>query len=246
MLEGKIAVVTGASRGIGRAIAIALAGEGAFVIVNYFGSQDKAEEVVAKIEENGGKAKAVKCDVSNFEESKAFFEEIAKEYGQIDILVNNAGINRDNLIMKMSEEDFDRVVETNLKGAFLGTKFVTRPMMKKRYGRIINIASVAGVMGNAGQTNYAASKAGIIGLSKSVAKELASRNITCNVVAPGFVETDMTEVLPEKVKEEAINTIPLKRFAKPEDIANTVAFLASEKASYITGQVICVDGGLTM
>ncbi len=246
LLENKIAVVTGAGRGIGRGIAFALAREGAMVVVNYNGSKDRAEEVVRTIEEAGGKATAVQCNISDFEAAKEFFANVVKEYGKIDILVNNAGITKDNLMMKMSEEEFQSVIQTNLAGTFHGVKFVTRPMMKQRQGRIINIASVSGVIGNMGQANYSASKAGVIGLTKAAAKELASRNITVNAVAPGFVATEMTDVLSDSVKEAAVATIPLGRFGEVEDIAETVVFLASDKAKYITGQVICVDGGIAM
>ena len=246
LLENKIAVVTGAGRGIGRGIALALAREGAMVVVNYNGSKDRAEEVVRTIEEAGGKATAIQCNISDFEAAKEFFANVVKEYGKIDILVNNAGITKDNLIMKMSEEEFQSVIQTNLAGTFHGVKFVTRPMMKQRQGRIINIASVSGVIGNMGQANYSASKAGVIGLTKAAAKELASRNITVNAVAPGFVATEMTDVLSDSVKEAAVATIPLGRFGEVEDIAETVVFLASDKAKYITGQVICVDGGIGM
>lgn len=246
LLENKIAVVTGAGRGIGRGIALALAREGAMVVVNYNGSKDRAEEVVRTIEEAGGKAVAIQCNISDFEAAKEFFANVVKEYGKIDILVNNAGITKDNLMMKMSEEEFQSVIQTNLAGTFHGVKFVTRPMMKQRQGRIINIASVSGVIGNMGQANYSASKAGVIGLTKAAAKELASRNITVNAVAPGFVATEMTDVLSDSVKEAAVATIPLGRFGEVEDIAETVVFLASDKAKYITGQVICVDGGIAM
>ncbi len=246
LLENKIAVVTGAGRGIGRGIALALAREGAMVVVNYNGSKDRAEEVVRTIEEAGGKATAIQCNISDFEAAKEFFANVVKEYGKIDILVNNAGITKDNLIMEMSEEEFQSVIQTNLAGTFHGVKFVTRPMMKQRQGRIINIASVSGVIGNMGQANYSASKAGVIGLTKAAAKELASRNITVNAVAPGFVATEMTDVLSDSVKEAAVATIPLGRFGEVEDIAETVVFLASDKAKYITGQVICVDGGIAM
>ncbi len=245
LLEEKIAVVTGASRGIGRGIALALAREGAQVSVNYHGSKDRAEDVVAEIEKNGGKAKAIQCDVSDHEKAKEFFSGIAKEFGRIDILVNNAGITKDNLIMMISDQDFDDVIRTNLSGTFNGIKFVTRPMMKQRSGRIINIASVAGVIGNAGQANYSASKAGVIGLTKTAAKELAARNITVNAIAPGFIATDMTDKLSDKIKEEACKTIPLKEFGTVEDVAEAVVFLASDRARYITGQVLCVDGGIT-
>lgn len=246
LLEEKIAVVTGASRGIGRGIALALAREGALVIVNYNGSKERAEEVVAEIEGNGGAAVAIQCNVSDFEQAKTFFGDIVKEYGKIDILVNNAGITRDNLIMKMSEEEFQDVIQTNLAGTFNGVKFVTRPMMKQRCGRIINIASVSGVTGNMGQANYSASKAGVIGLTKATAKELASRNITVNAIAPGFISTEMTDKLSDAVKEEACKTIPLGEFGKVEDVAEAVVFLASDRARYITGQVLCVDGGIAM
>ncbi|MBO5487709.1 MAG: 3-oxoacyl-[acyl-carrier-protein] reductase [Eubacterium sp.] len=246
LLEDKIAVVTGAGRGIGKGIALAMAREGAMVVVNYNGSKERAEEVVAEIEKNGGKAVAIQCNVSDFEQAKEFYANVVKEYGRIDILVNNAGITRDNLIMKMSEEEFSDVIQTNLAGTFNGIKFVTRPMMKQRAGRIINIASVSGVTGNMGQANYSASKAGVIGLTKAVAKELASRNITVNAVAPGFIATEMTEKLSEAVREEAVKTIPLGEFGKVEDIAEAVVFLASDRARYITGQVLCVDGGIAM
>lgn len=246
LLENKIAVVTGAGRGIGRGIALALAREGAMVVVNYNGSKERAEEVVRTIEEAGGKAVAIQCNISDFEAAKEFFANVVKEYGKIDILVNNAGITKDNLMMKMSEEEFQSVIQTNLAGTFHGLKFVTRPMMKQRQGRIINIASVSGVIGNMGQANYSASKAGVIGLTKAAAKELASRNITVNAVAPGFVATEMTDVLSDSVKEAAVATIPLGRFGEVEDIAETVVFLASDKAKYITGQVICVDGGIAI
>lgn len=246
LLENKIAVVTGAGRGIGRGIALAMAREGAMVVVNYNGSKERAEEVVAEIEKNGGQAVAVQCNVSDFEQAKEFYANVVKEFGRIDILVNNAGITRDNLIMKMSEEEFSDVIQTNLAGTFNGIKFVTRPMMKQRAGRIINIASVSGVIGNMGQANYSASKAGVIGLTKATAKELASRNITVNAVAPGFIATEMTDKLNDAVKEEAVKTIPLGEFGKAEDVAEAVVFLASDRARYITGQVLCVDGGIAM
>lgn len=246
LLNEKVAVVTGASRGIGRAIAIAMGREGAFVVVNYNGSKDKADEVVDEIKKNGGDGIAVQCDVGDMAAAEAFFKDIVKEHGGVDILVNNAGINRDGLLMGMKEDDFDAVIRTNLKGAFNGCKCVARPMMKKKSGRIINMASVAGVIGNAGQANYAASKAGVIGLTKSVAKELASRGITCNAIAPGFIDTDMTAALPDSVKEEAVKQIPLGSFGEVEDIAEMAVFLASDRAKYITGQVICVDGGVAI
>lgn len=246
MLTGKVALVTGASRGIGSAIAKTLAGEGAFVIVNYNGSKEKADAVVAEIKAAGGDGVSLQCDVSDFAACGAMIENCIKEYGHIDILVNNAGITRDNLLMKMSEEDFDAVLNTNLKGAFNTIRHMSRYFLKQRAGSIINISSVSGVIGNAGQANYSASKAGIIGLTKSVARELSKRGITCNAVAPGFIETEMTEQMPESAKEAVKQQIPLQRTGKTEDIAEVVAFLASEKASYITGQVISVDGGMSI
>ena len=243
-LTGKVTLVTGASRGIGRQIALTLAGYGATVIVNYNGSAAKAEEVVNEITANGGMAESMQCSVSDFEKSKEMIDGIVKKYGRLDILVNNAGITKDNLIMKMSEDDFDAVIATNLKGAFNCIKHVSRQMLKQRGGRIINISSVSGVMGNAGQANYCASKAGIIGLTKSVARELGSRGITSNAVAPGFIRTEMTDVLPEDVKKAMGEQIPLKHFGETKDIAEAVAFLASDEAAYITGQVLHVDGGM--
>ena len=246
MLEGKIAVVTGASRGIGRAIAIRLAGEGATVVINYNGSKEKAEEVKQEIEGAGGKAAVCQCNVADFDQCQAFIQKVIDEFERIDILVNNAGITRDGLLMKMSEEDFDQVIETNLKGAFHTIRFASRQMLRQKSGRIINLSSVVGVTGNAGQANYAASKAGVIGLTKSAARELASRGITVNAIAPGFIETDMTSVLSEKVKEGAAAGIPLGAFGKPEDVAAAAAFLASDEAGYITGQVLHGDGGMVM
>jgi len=246
MLENKIAVVTGAARGIGRAIALALAAEGAIVIVHYNGSAAKAEEVIKEITQAGGRAESFACNVTDATAVEGLFAEVLKKYGRIDILVNNAGITKDGLLMRMTEEDFTQVIDTNLKGAFHCTKAAVKVMLKQRSGRIINISSVSGVTGNAGQANYSASKAGLIGLTKSVAREVASRGITVNAVAPGFIETDMTEVLPEKVKTNATAQIPLNHFGKPEDVAAAVAFLASDKSGYITGQVICVDGGMAM
>lgn len=246
MLEGKIALVTGASRGIGKEIAIALAKEGAFVAVNYNGSEQKAQEVIEAIEAQGGKAKAYQCNVSDFEASAGLIQEIVAEYGRIDILVNNAGITKDNLLMKMKEEEFDQVININLKGTFNCIKHISRQMLKQKAGKIINISSVSGVLGNPGQANYCASKAGVIGLTKSAARELASRGITVNAVAPGFINTEMTEVLADSVKMSAVGQIPLGRFGEVKEIADTVCFLASDKANYITGQVICVDGGMAM
>ncbi len=246
MLKDKVAVVTGASRGIGRCIASRLAAEGAVVILNFNGSAKRAEEAAEEIRRNGGKAEAIQCDVSNFSACETFLADVIKRYGRLDILVNNAGITRDNLMMKMKEEDFDAVIDTNLKGAFNCMKFASRQMLKQRSGKIINISSVSGVMGNAGQTNYAASKAGIIGLTKAAARELASRHITVNAIAPGFINTEMTEVLPDAVRAAATAQIPLGTFGEPEDVAGLAAFLASDQANYITGQVICVDGGMAM
>lgn len=246
MLEGKVAVVTGASRGIGRAIALKLASLGATVVVNYNGSREKAEKVKQEIEDNGGNASIYQCNVSDYEACQNMIQSIIEEYGRIDILINNAGITRDGLLMKMSEADFDQVIDTNLKGAFNTTRFVTRQMLRQKSGRIINMASVVGVTGNAGQVNYAASKAGIIGLTKATAREVASRGITVNAIAPGFIETDMTDVLPDKVKGASVSQIPLGKFGKPEQVAAAAAFLASDDAGYITGQVLNVDGGMVM
>ena len=246
LLDGKTALVTGASRGIGRTIALRLAAEGARVAINYAGNVKAAEEVKAAIEAAGGTAILCRADVADSAAVEAMIADVAKEFGAIDILVNNAGITRDTLLMRMKDEDFAKVLDTNLKGVFYCTKAVAKLMMKKRAGRIINMASVVGLVGNAGQTNYAAAKAGVIGFSKSAAKELASRGITVNAVAPGFIGTDMTADLPESVKEKALSDIPLGRAGQPEDVANAVLFLASDQASYITGQVVHVDGGMVM
>ena len=246
MLKNKIALITGAGRGIGRAIAIALAKEGAEVGINYNGSEERAKEVNQTIEENGGKASIYKCNVSDFVACEAMIKDIVKEYGHLDILVNNAGITKDGLIMKMKEEDFDSVLNVNLKGTFNTIRHSARQMLKQRSGKIINISSVSGIHGNVGQANYAASKAGVIGLTKTMARELGSRGITVNAIAPGFVDTEMTEVLSEEIRENACKQIILGRFGKPEDIANTAVFLASDKADYITGQVISVDGGMNV
>lgn len=245
-LTGKTAIVTGASRGIGAAIARRFAEEGANIVVNYSGSQDKAEAVVAEIEQAGGKAIAVKANVADADAVKSLADAAMKEFGSIDILVNNAGITRDNLMMRMKEDEWDDVINTNLKGVFLCTKAVTRQMMKQRAGRIVNIASIVGVMGNAGQANYVAAKAGVIGLTKTTARELASRGITANAVAPGFITTDMTEKLGDDVQSSMLAQIPLARFGAPEDVANAALFLASDEASYVTGQTLHLDGGMVM
>ena len=246
LLDGKTALVTGASRGIGRAIALCLAAEGARVAINYAGNVKAAEEVKTAIEAAGGTAILCQADIADSSAVEAMVANVVKEFGTIDILVNNAGITRDALLMRMKDEDFTKVLNTNLKGVFYCTKAVSKLMMKKRSGRIVNMASVVGLVGNAGQTNYAAAKAGVIGFSKSAAKELASRGITVNVVAPGFIGTDMTAGLPESVKEKMLTDIPLGRMGEAEDVANAVLFLASDQASYITGQVVNVDGGMVM
>ncbi len=242
----KIALVTGASRGIGQAIAKALSVEDTTVIVNYNGSKDKADETVADIQKAGGQAEAVCCNVSDFNACKEMIDYIIGKYGRIDILVNNAGITRDNLLMKMSEEDFDNVISVNLKGAFNTIRHMSKYFLKQKSGKIINISSVSGIMGNAGQANYSASKAGIIGLTKSTARELASRGINCNAIAPGFVDTDMTMAMNEQTKKSFVEQIPLKRMGSVDDIANLAVFLASDKSDYITGQVFAVDGGMTI
>ena len=245
-LEGRIAVVTGASRGIGRGIALELGKRGAIVIVNYNNSADAAEEVVALITENGGTAEAIQADVSDDKQADELIKAATKGHGKIDILVNNAGTTRDNVIMLMKPEDFDVVIQTNLRSTWLCAKAAVRAMMRKRYGRIINITSVSGIMGQSGQTNYSASKAGIIGFTKSLAREVASRKITVNAVAPGFVLTDLTKDLPEELTNQLNDYIPLGRWGEIQDVANAVAFLASEEAGYITGHVLNVDGGMAM
>lgn len=246
MLNGKIAVVTGASRGIGKAIAMKFAQLGATVVINYNGSAQKAEEVKQSIIADGGRAVIKQCNVADYDACEAFIKEVIDQFGRIDILVNNAGITKDGLIMRMSEEDFTNVVDVNLKGTFHCIRFASRQMMKQRSGRIINMSSVVGISGNAGQINYAASKAGVIGMTKSAAKELASRGITVNAIAPGYIETDMTSVLSDKVKEETMKQIPLGRLGHTGDIAAAAAFLASDEAGYITGQVLAVDGGMAI
>lgn len=246
MLNGKTAIVTGASRGIGRAVALELAERGAAVIVNYHGSREAAEAVVKEIKDKGGTAESYGCDVSDYGACEEFIRWVTEKYGAVDILVNNAGITKDNLLMKMTEEDFSSVIDTNLKGTFHTMRFVSRQMLKQRSGRVINMASVVGVTGNAGQVNYAASKAGVIGMTKTAARELAGRGITVNAVAPGFIETDMTKKLSERVRESVIGQIPLGKFGNPEHVAKAVGFLASDDAEYITGQVIHVDGGMVM
>ena len=246
MLTNKTALVTGASRGIGAAIAKSLAKEGAFVIINYNGSKERADAVAAKITADGGKAAVYGCNVSDYSACEKMAKDIMETYGHLDILVNNAGITRDDLLMKMSEEAFDAVIATNLKGTFNTIRHFSRYLLKQRSGTIINLSSVSGILGNAGQANYSASKAGVIGLTKSAARELASRGITVNAIAPGFINTEMTEVLSEKVKEGATAQIPLGKFGETEDIANAAAFLASDEARYITGQTLHVDGGMAM
>ena len=246
MLTGKVALVTGAGRGIGREIALTLASYGADVIVNYNGSKEAAEEVVSQIQKMGRKAQAIQCSVSDYDACGKMVKEALEEFGHIDILVNNAGITKDNLMMMMKPEDFDAVINTNLKGTFNTMQLLYRSFVKQRSGHIINLSSVSGINGNAGQANYAASKAGVIGLTKTAAKELAARGITVNAVAPGFIATDMTDAMTDTAKEAVTAAIPMKRVGVTKDIAETVAFLASDKASYITGQVIAVDGGLSM
>lgn len=246
MLNGKVAVITGAGRGIGRTIALHFAGKGAKVVVNYRNSASQVEELLTLIRNSGGEAIAIQADVSVEEDVKKLITETVKAFGRVDILVNNAGVIKDNLIMRMSEEEFDRVLDINLKGTFFCMKHVSGIMLKQKSGKIINISSVVGLTGNIGQANYAASKAGVIGMTKAVARELASRGITVNAVAPGFIETDMTEELSQKNKEAMIANIPLKRYGSVDEVAGVVSFLASEAANYITGQVLVVDGGLAM
>jgi len=244
--NGKTVIVTGGSRGIGRAIALDFAKSGANVVVNYNRSAEKAEEVVKEVEALGAKGLAVQCDVSNQEDVDKLLKEAVDTFGVVDILVNNAGVTKDTLILRMKEDDWDRVLDTNLKGTYMTTKIIGKHMLKKKQGRIVNITSVVGIMGNAGQSNYAASKAGVIGFTKSIAKEFASRGITVNAVAPGFISSDMTDVLSDEVKDSYAKAIPLGKMGQPEDISNAVKFLCSDMSKYITGQVVQVDGGLLM
>lgn len=246
MLKGKNAIITGASRGIGREIALTLAENGANIVINYRNYNNEIEALVKDIEAKGVKIVTVKCDVSNFEEVKNLISEAKEKLGSIDILVNNAGITKDGLLMRMKQEDFESVLDVNLKGVFNTTKLITPIMMKQRTGKIINISSVVGLVGNAGQCNYAASKAGVIGFSKSIARELAPRGVNINVVAPGYIDTDMTNGLSDKVKESILQTIPMKKMGSTKDVANLVLFLSSGLSDYITGQVINVDGGMVM
>ncbi|MDQ0206392.1 3-oxoacyl-[acyl-carrier-protein] reductase [Alkalicoccobacillus murimartini] len=246
MLQNQVAIVTGASRGLGQAIAMELAEKGAKVVVNYAGSQQRAEQVVQDIKDIGGDALAVQADVADADEVKSLIKQTIEAFGRVDILVNNAGITRDNLLIRMKEDDWDAVINTNLKGVFNCAKTVARQMMKQRYGRIINVSSVVAVMGNPGQANYVAAKAGVIGLTKSMAKELANRNIHVNAIAPGFIESDMTEVLTEEVKDQYLTQIPLGSFGSAKQVASVVRFLASSDADYMTGQTLHVDGGLVM
>lgn len=246
MLKGKCAIVTGAAKGIGKAIALKLASLGANIVLNYRSSEEKAIETENEIKALGVEVLRVKGDISNISDVENLINSAKEKFGKIDIMVNNAGITKDTLILRMKEEDFNSVIDVNLKGVFNCLKTITPVMVRQKSGKIINLSSVVGIAGNAGQVNYAASKAGVIGMTKSLAKEIGARGITVNAVAPGFIETDMTEVLGEKFKEETKKAIPLKRLGKPEDVANVVAFLASEDADYITGQVIQVDGGMVM
>ena len=246
MLKDKCAVITGASRGIGKAIAIKFAKEGANIVINYRNNEEEALKVKEELDALGSKTLVVKADVSEIKEAEHLIKEAKKEFGKVDILVNNAGITKDNLLIRMKEEDFDSVIKVNLKGAFNCLKAVTPIMLKQRSGKIVNMSSVVGVVGNPGQVNYCASKAGLIGMTKSLAREVASRHITVNAVAPGMIETDMTAVINDAAREKIMESIPFKEMGKPEDVAETVAFLAGDGANYITGQVLCVDGGMAI
>lgn len=245
-LKGKTVLITGGSRGIGRAMALAFAEEGTNVIINYTSDEENAKNAIKEIEKFGVKGLAIRANISKAEEVNSMFDKIKEDFDVIDILINNAGITRDSLFIGMKEKDWDEVIEVNLKGMFLCTKAVIRKMLRQRYGRIVNISSVVGVIGNPGQANYCASKAGVIGFTKSLAREVASRNITVNAIAPGFIKTDMTDALPEDIKESVMGTIPMGRYGNPEDIANIAVFLSSDKAGYITGQIIHIDGGMAM
>lgn len=242
--SGQVVLVTGGSRGIGAATAKYFASKNATVVINYAGSAAKAEEVVNEMKAMGVEAMAIQCNVADMASCQSMIDQIVEKYGRIDVLVNNAGITKDNLILKMSEEEFDAVIATNLKGSFNTIKCLSKIMLKQKYGRIVNLSSVSGIHGNPGQANYAASKAGVVGMTMSIAKELASRNITCNAVAPGFIETDMTEAMPEAAKTAILSAVPMKRGGKPEEVAALIAFLASKEASYITGQVVEISGGM--
>lgn len=245
-MKDRVAIVTGSARGIGKAIALELASKGAKVVINYAGSKDAALETAKLCQEKGAETLVIQGDVSKAEDCERIVKKTLESFGKIDILVNNAGITRDNLIMRMSEDDFDAVINTNLKSVYLMSKAVARPMMKNRYGRIVNVSSVVGIMGNAGQVNYSASKAGVLGITKSLAREMATRNITVNAVAPGFIQTDMTEVLSDEAKNSIAGTIPAGKLGTAEDVAHAAAFFASDKARYVTGQAVCVDGGMCM
>ncbi|HJC41309.1 MAG TPA: 3-oxoacyl-[acyl-carrier-protein] reductase [Candidatus Intestinimonas pullistercoris] len=245
-LQGKCALVTGGSRGIGRAVCLELARQGARVAVNYAGNAAAAEETVKACQDLGAEAFAIQADVADAAACDAMVKEVLARFGRVDILVNNAGVTRDGLMLTMKESDWDTVLDTNLKGAFQCMKAVYRPMMKQKYGRVVNLSSIVGIRGNAGQANYAASKAGLIGLTKSMAKELAARNVTVNAVAPGFIDTDMTAALPEKAREAMLASIPMGRLGQAEDVARAVAFFAGDESAYVTGQVLCVDGGMAV